>query len=569
MSLPPAFLDEIRSRTVLSALIGRTVKLSKAGREFKGCCPFHSEQTPSFTVNDEKGFAHCFGCHAHVDAFGWLTLTAGMTFIDAVRQLADDAGLVMPERTPEAAAKAARIAGLRPALEAASGLFAGLLAGSAGAAARRFLAARGVDDAAIARFGLGWAPLDGGLRGQGFRQGDLLAAGLLGRSEGGFIYPRFKGRVMIPIADARGRVVAFGGRCLPEADGAAGAAKIAKYVNSPDSEIFDKGETLFNLHRAAPLAHQAGRVVVVEGYLDVIALDAVGVGEVVAPMGTALTEGQLARLWRVHHRPILLLDGDAAGRTAALRACRTAMPGIGPGHALAVALLPDGVDPDDLARAEGRDAVEAVLAAAVGLHEFVFDALCREAGLVPGSEGAAPETLAQLWQDLDDLARAVQHEETRRQYLMAWRARFERSFAMPGRAVQPVHALSFTEDGGYAFPLPENDSERQLLMIVRAKLALREERRALTERGRDMDAMAKAMGFDKKALNRVVADIERDSEIREEDEAIYVAYRRVAGVLGPVMEAMLPDAVDPRTRVTSARRSRLNDVIMLIEGRGA
>lgn len=370
MSLTPQFLDELRARTSLSALVGATVKLTKAGREHKGCCPFHSEKTASFYVNDDKGFYHCFGCSAHGDAIRWLTEQQGLGFIDAVRDLAERAGLEVPAPSPDYARREAAIEDARGVIERAADWYAERLAGEP--RARAILAERGVGDAAIARFGLGLAPGSSSVSMCGAEPRALEAAGLLIDTPNGW-RDRFRQRIMIPIHDARGRVIGFGGRAIS-------ANADAKYINSAEGPHFDKGRTLFNLHRAAPASRDKRRLVIVEGYFDAIALDGVGVAEVIAPMGTALTPEQLERAWRVHHCPILLFDGDAAGRRAAVKACERAMPMLGPGASLAIALLPDGMDPDDLARAPeseggGRDGVERVLAEAVPLSAFLFDAL--------------------------------------------------------------------------------------------------------------------------------------------------------------------------------------------------
>jgi DNA primase len=377
LSLSTQFLDELRARTSLSALVGASVKLTKAGREHKGCCPFHNEKTASFYVNDDKGFYHCFGCSAHGDAIRWLTEQRGLGFIDAVGELAARAGMEVPAATPEYREREEKIAAAGNVIEAAAGWYATRLAGDAAALA--MLAGRGVDAAAIARFGLGLAPATGGVAQCGASVQALTAAGLMVETANGW-RERFRQRVMIPIHDHRGRVIGFGGRSTNDARVAAGEEP--KYLNSAEGPHFDKGRTLYNLHRAAPAARAAKRLVIVEGYFDAIALDAVGVAEVVAPMGTALTEAQLIRAWRVDPCPILLLDGDGAGRRAAFKACERAMPGIGAmlpgsgqGCSLSIAILPDGRDPDDLARAEGREGVERVLSAAVPLSEFVFDAV--------------------------------------------------------------------------------------------------------------------------------------------------------------------------------------------------
>lgn len=367
MSLSIAFLDLVRERTTLSALIGRSIKIVKSGREYKACCPFHKEDTPSFTINDEKGFWHCFGCGAHGDAIRWLTDKVGLPFIDAVSQLAEAAGLDMPKRSAAEAAKAKRIEGLRPILAAADAQFR--LALEPAGAPREYLASRGIDDRLIAEFGIGYAAdRRGQLGALGASTEDLIKAGLMVAYDDGGAGPMFRNRITFPIADARGRTIGFGGRAMGEAQ--------PKYKNSPESEIFDKGRTLFNLHRAAPAAQQARRLIAVEGYMDVIGLAKVGIAEALAPMGTAMTPAQLERMWRIHHCPIILLDGDNAGQKAAIRACENALPMVGPhGRSLSIAVMPAGQDPDDLARAGGRDAIEAVIAGAVPLNEFLFESI--------------------------------------------------------------------------------------------------------------------------------------------------------------------------------------------------
>jgi DNA primase len=376
MTLPAAFLDDIRSRTTLSTLVGRRVKLAKAGREFKGLCPVHTEKSPSFTVNDDKGFAHCFGCGFHADAIGWLVQVEGREFIEAVRELAEGAGVAMPERSAEAQRVAKIIDALRPAIEAAQAAFVEQLAGMP----RRWLIeARALTEETIDAFGIGFAPR-GVLSGRGIGQNALLAAGLIGHDpEMRRTWESFAGRIMVPVHDHRGRLCGFGGRVLPVEWGGLPNADVPKYRNSPDSPIFDKGSLLFNMHRAAPAIREARRAIVVEGYFDAMMLAQVGISEAVAPMGTAITPRQLERLWRHHHCPVLLFDGDAAGIKAARRACEVALPQCGPGRSLSVAALPPGSDPDDLVRNGGRDAVEAVIADAQPMADFLFDDVMKEA----------------------------------------------------------------------------------------------------------------------------------------------------------------------------------------------
>jgi DNA primase len=411
VSLSPAFLDEIRARTSLSALIGQRVKLEKKGKEHKGCCPFHAENTPSFTVNDDKEFYHCFGCGAHGDAIRWLTDHEGLDFIDAVKQLAAAAGMEMPARSAEEAARARRVEHVGQVLGEAAAWYAQQL--EPAGMAMEALAARGIDAAAIARFQIGFAPMRGGVAAIGIAADQLIAAGLISDDDGRR-RDKFRYRLMVPIHDARGRVIGFGGRAFGEAQ--------PKYLNSDQAEHFDKGRVLFNLHRAAPAARAARRLLLVEGYFDVIALDQAGIGEAVAPMGTAITAEQLERAWRVEHCPVLLMDGDAAGRKAATRACVRALPLVGPHRQLKVATLPDGYDPDSLVRECGRVAIDDVVEAALSLSSHLWSAV------LAAGDGGSPEGRAAIWQQLSDLAGTIGHDETRAQYLAYWRRLYDDQF---------------------------------------------------------------------------------------------------------------------------------------------
>ena len=358
MTLSPAWLDELRARTTLSAVIAPTVKLLRAGREWKACCPFHNEKTPSFTVNDDKGFYHCFGCGAHGDAIRFLTDHRGMPFMDAVKELASKAGMEVPAPDPRAKEQAERTASLTDVMAEVAKFYSEQLNGLAGASAREYLKSRGIDAEVAQRFGLGLAPdnrtaLKRALGKLG--EDKLIDTGMLIQpEEGGHeSYDRFRGRLMIPIRDPRGRVIGFGGRILGEGE--------PKYLNSPQTVLFDKGRTLYNLDRAGPASRTAKRLIVVEGYMDVIALDRAGISEVVAPNGTALTEGQLERLWRLDPSPILCFDGDSAGQKAAIRAATRALPLLRPDRTLRFIELPAGQDPDDVVRGGGREAFEALL----------------------------------------------------------------------------------------------------------------------------------------------------------------------------------------------------------------
>lgn len=371
MSLTPQWLDELRARITLSGVISRTTRLTKAGHEFKACCPFHSEKSPSFTVNDAKGFYHCFGCGAHGDVIRWMTDQRGLSFMDAVKELASEAGLEVPAPDPRAAAKAEQQSGLHEVMTAAQAWFVERLAADEGAKARAYLATRGFDGHTVERFGFGYAPegrqaLKAAL--SRFPEEMLIEAGLRIAVDDKDPYDRFRGRLMLPIEDARGRVIAFGGRILE-----AQKSDAPKYLNSPDTPLFDKGRTLYNLHRAGPASRQTGRMVVVEGYMDVIALAAAGFTDAVAPLGTALTERQIEMLWRMVETPVLCFDGDAAGQRAAMRAVTRALPLLRPAHSLSIVRLPAGMDPDDLLRRDGAKALDILLAQPSSLLDLLWE----------------------------------------------------------------------------------------------------------------------------------------------------------------------------------------------------
>jgi len=425
MTLSPAFLDELRARTLLSSVIAPSVKLIRVGREFKACCPFHQEKTPSFTVNDDKGFYHCFGCGAHGDAIRFLTDQRGLTFMDAVKELAAKAGMEVPAPDPKAKERADRAASLTDVMASVQAWYAEQLIGPEGAAARDYLKGRGIDRAAIARFGIGYAPdsrsaLKRALAHLG--EDRLVDTGMLirpdpstGSGQAGDTYDRFRGRLMIPIRDARGRVIGFGGRLLGPGE--------PKYLNSPDTVLFDKGRTLYNLDLAAPASRSAKRLVVVEGYMDVIALDRAGIAEAVAPNGTAVTEAQLERLWRLDPAPILCFDGDSAGRRAAIRAATRALPHLAPERTLRFVELPPGEDPDDVVRTAGREAFEAFVEKAEPLDQRLWRAE-REAQPL-----TTPEARAGLRQRLIEHSNAIADPALRRLYRDQWLARFDEEVA--------------------------------------------------------------------------------------------------------------------------------------------
>ncbi|MEO6247105.1 MAG: DNA primase [Sphingomicrobium sp.] len=427
MSLSPQFLDELRARTLLSGVIAPSVKLLRAGREWKACCPLHQEKTPSFTINDDKGFYHCFGCGAHGDAIRFLTEAGGLPFMDAVKELAGKAGMEVPAADPRAQERAERATGLGDVMTAAQRWFAEVLASSEGEGARAYLKQRGIDPAVTARFGIGVAPnARGRLKAalNSFGEERLVESGMLIKpDEDKDSYDRFRGRLMIPIRDARGRVIAFGGRILGDGE--------PKYLNSPETPLFDKGRTLYNIDRAAPASRKANRLIVVEGYMDVIALDRAGIGEAVAPNGTAVTEAQLERMWRLDPAPILCFDGDSAGQKAAIRAAMRALPHLAPERTLRFVALPQGQDPDDLLRSGGKSALDALFAEPVPLVERLW---VHERDTAPLT---TPEARAGLKQRLIDHARTIGDQSLARLYRDEWLERFDALVRPQGPAARP------------------------------------------------------------------------------------------------------------------------------------
>ncbi len=427
MRFPPSFLDEIRARLPVSEVVGRRVKLKKQGREFAGLSPFNAEKTPSFFVNDQKGFYHCFSSGKHGDVFDFLQETEGVPFGEAVERLAAMAGLPLPQVTPEAAAKEERRRTLHEVMELAARHFEDQLQARAGAKARGYLADRGLGPLTQQRFRLGYAAPDRfqlkeALGKLGVSVADMVETGLLIAGDDIPVpYDRFRDRVMFPITDMKGRVVAFGGRAL-EKD------VPAKYLNSPETPLFHKGSLLYNGFSARQAAQKGGRVVAVEGYIDVIAMAEAGFAATVAPLGTALTEEQLQLLWRMDDEPILLFDGDKAGRRAAHRAIDLALPHLKAGRSLSFATLPDGQDPDDLIRRSGREAMAEVLAQARPLAAELW---ARE------SEGAVldtPERRAGLEGRLKEVVSAIADETVRKHYGQDLAERFRSLLAPQGGA---------------------------------------------------------------------------------------------------------------------------------------
>ncbi len=508
MALSPQWLDELRARVTLSSVIMRTTKLQKAGHEWKACCPFHDEKSPSFTVSDQKGFYHCFGCGAHGDVIRWMTDQRGMQFMDAVKELAVEAGMEVPAPDPQAAKRAEQRAGLNDVMEAAQSWFEDNLKSADGGGARSYLKNRGFRSEIMREFGFGYAPDSKTALHRALSRFDdamLIESGMRISVDDGAQYDRFRARLMLPIHDARGRVIAFGGRIL-DSD-----AKAAKYLNSPDTPLFDKGRTLYNLHRASPASRQTGRVVVVEGYMDVIALANAGIEDAVAPLGTALTENQLEMLWRMVETPVLCFDGDAAGQRAAMRAVSRALPLLRPAHSLRIVQLPAGLDPDDLINQKGRAAIDEVLENAASLLDTLW---FYERDLQPLN---TPEDKAGLKARLLKHVDEIGDQDIRALYKRELLERFS-AFAFPPRERKPWVKREW-KPGGFKQANP-----------VLAPEAAKRLRKAASGGNRDLLATA------------VVAGLARFPQVIMQHAEALGRFAEMDAKIGPVIDSLIETA---------------------------
>lgn len=403
MAVPPEFIEDLRQRIPLSDIIGKRVKLVRKGRRHSGLCPFHSEKTPSFSVVDDQGFYHCFGCGAHGDAISFLRETDGLDFMEAVERLAGMAGLAVPRSAPEDPDKQRQRKVALDILEETTRFFQAALTRDDGAQAARYLQGRGLGEAALSTYRLGYAPRSGlrtALSARGFSDDDMLAAGVVRRSDrDGALYDYFRDRVIFPIEDRQGRVIAFGARALGDAQ--------PKYLNSGEGPTFSKKQVLYGWVQAREGMRRKLPLVVAEGYMDVIAIQQSGVATAVAPLGTALTEEQIGHLWKLNDDPIVCFDGDAAGQRAQMRALERLLPLLEPGRSARLAMLPEGKDPDDVLRSDGSDGLSKVLAMARSLVDSLWTGLSAQHDL------RQPEQRAEFWQQIRGMVRQIGHNQVR------------------------------------------------------------------------------------------------------------------------------------------------------------
>lgn len=459
MKIPQSFIDEIKARVRVSEVVGQKVALRRAGREFIGLCPFHKEKSPSFSVNDEKGFFHCFGCGAHGDAIGFLKDSEALSYPEAVERVAGLAGMQMPRFSREEVEREARAEGQQQVVEAVASWFESQMESGEGRLAREYLAQRGIKPETIATFRLGYAPenrdaLAQAMRARGITDVQLIEAGVLIKVEDRAPYARFRRRLMFPIRDRKSRVVAFGGRTLPNEPN----HEAPKYLNSPETPLFHKGRMLYNHDLARRAAMDSKRLIVAEGYMDVIALAQAGFVQAVAPLGTAITAEQLQLAWQAVDEPLLCLDGDAAGERAMLRAANLAMPLLMPGKSLRFVRLPAGDDPDSMLKRGEAKRFEDALTLATPLAEVMW----AEAAKQPAS---TPEAKAALEQKLMQLAEQIKHPTVKQYYRGFFR---EKLWQKRGNKIQPVQAVRL------ASPQLQGVSSLFIALVLRYPALLRD-----------------------------------------------------------------------------------------------
>jgi len=430
-------LDEIRNHVTLSEIIGRKVKLTRAGREYKGCCPFHHEKTPSFTVNDDKGFYHCFGCGAHGDVIKFIIEHENLPFIDAVKVLAAEAGLQMPEFNPQEAKKAKKQKDLYELMDEAADFFERYLFDPRNRDALSYITDRGFSIETIKTFRLGFSPEDGQelrkyLEGKGYTSKDMIEAGVLKPSTRGTEpYAFFRGRVMFPVIDRRNRVVAFGGRILPEhiRPPTRSDFEPPKYINSSETALFRKGHMLYGEPQARRAAADGQTVLVVEGYMDVIACAQAGINGALAPMGTALTSEQILALWKMipsdESVPVLCFDGDNAGKRAAQRVAENILPLLEPGKSVSFAFLPEGEDPDSLVQKNGAAALKRFLDRPTSLIEFIWQ------NQMQGRDFKTPESRAGVVKALNNTIDKIANRDVQVHYRTLLKQKISETFFPP------------------------------------------------------------------------------------------------------------------------------------------
>ena len=548
MAVPPEFIEDLRQRVPLSDIIGRRVKLIRKGRRFSGLCPFHSEKTPSFSVVDDDGFYHCFGCGAHGDAISFLREMDGLDFMESVERLADMAGLAMPKSTNIDPAVTRQRKAAFDILEETTKFFEARLRADEGRDAAHYIKQRGLDAATVKNFRLGYAPRSGlqaVLASKGFSDDDMILAGVLGKSDpDGRLYDYFRDRVIFPIENRQGKVIAFGARALGDAQ--------PKYLNSGDSPTFSKKAVLYGWVQAREAVRRKLPLVVVEGYMDVIAVQRSGIAAAVAPLGTALTPEQIALLWKLHDEPILCFDGDAAGQRAQLRALERILPLLEPGRSARLAMLPAGKDPDDVLGESGPEGLRKILGSAQALVDVMWTTTAAQ------FDTQQPEARAQFWQSVRGLVRSIGNNQVRGAYgdeienriaAMRSQTRGQTNLFMARRTIRPATGLMHRHRAILALILahpglvPANFEALSMLEIADQKLD--HVKKAV------IDAVIRDPDLDVAALNYHLQGLDLGSAIED--------------LTGDEMKSRLP--FDPYALAPKRAGAHLEELLGLVDGK--
>lgn len=548
MAVPPEFIEDLRQRVPLSDVVGRRVKLIRKGRRHSGLCPFHAEKTPSFSVVDDDGFYHCFGCGVHGDAISFLREMDGLEFMEAVERLAGMAGLAVPRTVPQDPAASRQRKAALDILEETTLFFEAALRRDDGRDATRYLKQRGLDSAIVKTYRIGYSPrmgLRAALKDKGFSDEDMLAAGVIRKSDrDGSLYDYFRDRVMFPIENRQGKVIAFGARALGDAQ--------PKYLNSGEGPTFSKKAVLYGWVQAREGLRRNLPLVVAEGYMDVIAIHHSGTAAAVAPLGTALTPEQIALLWKLHDEPVLCFDGDAAGQRAQTRALERILPLLEPGRSARLAVLPEGKDPDDLIAASGPEGFRKVIGTARSLIDSLWEQVQAEFDI------RQPEARAQFWQAVRGHVRSIGNNQVRSAYgdeiesriaAMRNQIRGISSMVAPRRASRPQTGLINRHRAVVALLLAHpslvSANFEALSMLDSGDQSLESLKKALIDAViRDPDLDAEAINYHLKGLN--LDDV-------------------LAAVTGDDMKARLP--FDPRRLSNDKAAIHLDELLQLVGGK--
>jgi len=548
MAVPPEFIEDLRQRVPLSDVVGRRVKLIRKGRRHSGLCPFHAEKTPSFSVVDDDGFYHCFGCGVHGDAISFLREMDGLEFMEAVERLAEMAGLAVPRTVPQDPAASRQRKAALDILEETTLFFEAALRRDDGRDATRYLKQRGLDSAIVKTYRIGYSPrmgLRAALKDKGFSDEDMLAAGVIRKSDrDGSLYDYFRDRVMFPIENRQGNVIAFGARALGDAQ--------PKYLNSGEGPTFSKKAVLYGWVQAREGLRRNLPLVVAEGYMDVIAIHHSGAAAAVAPLGTALTPEQIALLWKLHDEPVLCFDGDAAGQRAQTRALERILPLLEPGRSARLAVLPEGKDPDDLIAASGPEGFRKVIGTARSLIDSLWEQVQAEFDI------RQPEARAQFWQAVRGHVRSIGNNQVRSAYgdeiesriaAMRNQIRGISSMVAPRRASRPQTGLINRHRAVVALLLAHpslvSANFEALSMLDSGDQSLESLKKALIDAViRDPDLDAEAINYHLKGLN--LDDV-------------------LAAVTGDDMKARLP--FDPRRLSNDKAAIHLDELLQLVGGK--